>query len=814
MKVLDNDTHRVKVTPLHSPSHQHVVRRTALVGMMMRSCINGWVAGVALCDPGPHLEPIGAAILIVLAAWSGYRLVSRSLGRTMQIVDLSLVLAAIALTPAVAPQTTFTLSSSTTQVLAGAAVASFAVAVPARLSAVIALAVALTYTWAVGRAGTAITMGASALYLFTLQWVAASAIRWMMVRVAAVADRGRERRLRNETGEKVQAAVWAFQHEQLALLHDTAASTLLMAAHNTHVDPRRLARQARRDLRILSEPPWQPPPSSIDIPQELRRAAEQVDIAITIDGHSHKWLPGPLARAVIGAARETITNTERHAHASKMWITVTDTAVTLRDDGHGFDTRHPRTGYGLRHSVIGRMRRAGGDASITSTASDGCVTELHWHHTDDLPVTAEEPQHLIERMRRRFGIALTGYALANLVFMTASIPDAVGDRLLQLVLGVAAGVSAVAGIVVASPRRKPVLAAAAAVALLAVTIVQPALLPITMVGGQAHWALGAVGWCALPWLLSLPIRTGAAVLAALWALAVIVTLARAPSAHMVVALGVSTASILAPQLFAIIFNKLIRQAAIDADTESTRLHQAQLAAHTRQAIRDEYQRRYAALVDTVAAVLSDLAVVDHIDSRLRHRAATESRKLRTLFDDPTNFGHPLMGGLRGLCDAAEAHGIDITVDVANTLPELCESDITALLEPLTWVLHTPADSARIVVLSLPDDLAVSAVCRGSPLAQTNNADWPQFGLGTEITTESDTIWLSTQLSLLRSKQGRPEKSLSVRSGPVRSSAQEPEACSTDGNSLRCHAKSPRTSLRRLIARRDENGSNTATPRQK
>lgn len=770
MKGIGKRTRRAAATPAHSLSHQHVVRRTALAGMMMRSCINGWVAGVTLCDPRPHLAPIGAAILAILVTWSLYRLVSRSLGRNVQIVDLSLILVAIALTPAIAPQTTFTLSSSTTQVLAGTAVASFGVAVPARLSAVIALTIALTYTWAAARTGAAVTLGASALYLFALQWMAASAIRWMVVRVAAVADRGRDKRERAEASEKIQAAVSAFQHDQLTLLHDTAASTLLMAAHNTDVPQRRLARQARRDLRVLSEPPWQPPPASIDIVQELRSNAEQVDIAIAFDGHTQKWLPGSLARAVIGAAREAITNTERHADASKMWITVTDAAVVLRDDGHGFDTEQPHTGYGLHHSIIGRMRRAGGDATVTSTPGTGCVAELHWQQAEDPPGTAEEPKHLIERMRHRFGIALTGYALANLVFMTASIPYAAGDLFPQLVLAAAAGASAIAGIDAASPRRRPLLASAATAALITVTIVQPALLPTPMVGGQAHWALGAAGWCALPWLLSIPARTGAAVLAGLWALAVIVTLVRVPSAPMVIALGIGTASILAPQLFAIVFNRLIRQAAIDAEAESVRLRQIQLAAHTRQAVRDEYQRRYAALVDTVAAVLSELAVVDDIDSGLRHRAATESRKLRTLFDDPTNFGHPLMGGLRILCDAAEAHGIDITVDVANTLPELSESDIAALLEPLTWVLHAPADSARIVILSLPDDLAVSAVCRGSPLAQTHNAAWPEHGPGTEITTESDTIWVSTRLSLLRRKQEHPEKSRPVRSGPAHAGA--------------------------------------------
>ena len=45
-----------------------------------------------------------------------------------------------------------------------------------------------------------------------------------------------------------------------------------------------------------------------------------------------------------------------------------------------------------------------------------------------------------------------------------------------------------------------------------VTVAQTLLLPSQMVGGQAHWSQGAIGWCLLPLLLSLPTRHGSALL--------------------------------------------------------------------------------------------------------------------------------------------------------------------------------------------------------------------------------------------------------------------------------------------------------------
>lgn len=88
------------------------------------------------------------------------------------------------------------------------------------------------------------------------------------------------------------------------------------------------------------------------------------------------------AIALSGAAREAMTNARKHAHASQVVVRVESgadgrTAVTVTDDGVGFDPeRAARSGgLGVSHSILGRMRRVGGHASLEPAPGGGtCVT--------------------------------------------------------------------------------------------------------------------------------------------------------------------------------------------------------------------------------------------------------------------------------------------------------------------------------------------------------------------------------------------------------------------------------------------------------
>jgi len=87
------------------------------------------------------------------------------------------------------------------------------------------------------------------------------------------------------------------------------------------------------------------------------------------------------ALALSGAAREAMTNARKHAHASQVVVRVESgadgrTAVTVTDDGVGFDPEAARGGgRGVSHSILGRMRRVGGHASLEPAPGGGtCVT--------------------------------------------------------------------------------------------------------------------------------------------------------------------------------------------------------------------------------------------------------------------------------------------------------------------------------------------------------------------------------------------------------------------------------------------------------
>jgi signal transduction histidine kinase len=84
--------------------------------------------------------------------------------------------------------------------------------------------------------------------------------------------------------------------------------------------------------------------------------------------------------ALTGAVREALTNARKHAHASQVIVRVETgdgghTAVTVTDDGVGFDPDRVRGGLGISRSIFGRMQHAGGHASLQRAPGGGtCVT--------------------------------------------------------------------------------------------------------------------------------------------------------------------------------------------------------------------------------------------------------------------------------------------------------------------------------------------------------------------------------------------------------------------------------------------------------
>jgi anti-sigma regulatory factor (Ser/Thr protein kinase) len=174
-------------------------------------------------------------------------------------------------------------------------------------------------------------------------------------------------------------------------LHDTALQILefivgdgfgtgLSAAKIAH-----LAGGAAHDLRR-----WIDGVEEASVAQLLPELEQVAEEARSLD-HKVRLVVGKLgvpptpeqAAALAGAVREAVTNARKHARASQVIVRVESagdgrTAVTITDDGIGFDAEQAADGSGLgvRHSIIGRMRRVGGDASLQDAPGGGTLVTL------------------------------------------------------------------------------------------------------------------------------------------------------------------------------------------------------------------------------------------------------------------------------------------------------------------------------------------------------------------------------------------------------------------------------------------------------
>ncbi|MGF1646266.1 MAG: sensor histidine kinase [Kineosporiaceae bacterium] len=140
-----------------------------------------------------------------------------------------------------------------------------------------------------------------------------------------------------------------------------------------------------------------------DLAARLAAAVAPIDPGIRVaaapPGGADGGEPGPgvperVARAVVAAVAEAAGNSVRHGRPGGAPPMVTigvhsgrepgSVRVEVRDDGRGFrpDTVPPGR-LGLRVSVLGRMRAAGGRAEVTSGPGLGTAVVLSWPATPD-----------------------------------------------------------------------------------------------------------------------------------------------------------------------------------------------------------------------------------------------------------------------------------------------------------------------------------------------------------------------------------------------------------------------------------------------
>ena len=172
--------------------------------------------------------------------------------------------------------------------------------------------------------------------------------------------------------------------DMAAHLHDSVLQTLALIQRQAQ-NPKAVAALARRQERELRS--WLYGETAVDAPTVkaalVASAAEVedahgVDIDIVVVGD--RDLDGD-ARPLVQAAREAMVNAAKHAGVAKVdvYAEVDDDAIEVfvRDRGGGFVLDDiPADRMGVRGSIIERLRRAGGNATIRSAPGAGTEVRL------------------------------------------------------------------------------------------------------------------------------------------------------------------------------------------------------------------------------------------------------------------------------------------------------------------------------------------------------------------------------------------------------------------------------------------------------
>ena len=173
--------------------------------------------------------------------------------------------------------------------------------------------------------------------------------------------------------------------EVAAHLHDSVLQTLALIQKRAG-DPREVAGLARRQERELRS--WllqgSASPQGDTVASALRRVAAEVEelhgvpIEVVTVGDGPV---DPAREALVLAAREAMTNAAKFACSERVDLYAEVRAghveAFVRDRGIGFDTQAvPEDRRGLRDSIVGRMERQRGLASIRSRPGEGTEVEL------------------------------------------------------------------------------------------------------------------------------------------------------------------------------------------------------------------------------------------------------------------------------------------------------------------------------------------------------------------------------------------------------------------------------------------------------
>jgi signal transduction histidine kinase len=194
------------------------------------------------------------------------------------------------------------------------------------------------------------------------------------------------RRLVRELAEERRERIRSQERAELAAhLHDSVLQTLALIQRRSN-DPDGIVQLARRQERELRA--WlygrAGETGERSLADALYVAAEEVEdlhgVPIEVVSVGDHQLGEPLA-AMVAAAREAMVNAARHSGGQRIdvYLEVADgrAVIFVRDRGCGFDPASvPEDRKGVSESIVGRMTRVGGTATLQAVPGTGTEVEL------------------------------------------------------------------------------------------------------------------------------------------------------------------------------------------------------------------------------------------------------------------------------------------------------------------------------------------------------------------------------------------------------------------------------------------------------
>ena len=393
--------------------------QSSKIALVLRNSAFVLVALVYFADPAATLA--GWGLFGISLGWGAYRVSSRGTAGWLTAIDVGLVLVLALAEPLVISPTIADLTVGACRLVAYPAIVALAIAErPLRSLFAAGLIVAATGV------GDQFLLGAVSptVLILATNWLAAAWVRRNVVRAAKATDGAQKSARAEHRREQISAARIRFEREQLATLHDTAASTLLMVADQAVTDESGLARQAARDIIALTEASMVARSAgSSTLADVLQQVCDQSAVSVRFHYLAEVAVSPLVVRAVTSAAREALNNVARHSGADSATVELRANTVTVIDRGRGFDLAAPQGGFGLSRSITERMRAAGGEARVTSAPGEGTTVELTWEDAgESVPTSIADSAAIADSSERVTRGYQYGLAIGAVVVTAEALP--------------------------------------------------------------------------------------------------------------------------------------------------------------------------------------------------------------------------------------------------------------------------------------------------------------------------------------------------------------------------------------------------------